>query len=39
MDRAMARAIGGQRVEAVERTVEHAKGIEYAHGPHPHEAP
>jgi molecular chaperone HscA len=33
MDRAIARAIGGRRVDAIERTVEHAKGIEYAHGP------
>jgi molecular chaperone HscA len=39
MDRAMARAISGQRVDAVERTVEHAKGIEYAHGPHTQEVP
>jgi molecular chaperone HscA len=35
MNRAMAAAIAGKRVEAVERTVEHAKGIESAHGPHP----
>ena len=35
MNLAMARAIGGQRVEAIERTVEHAKGIEFAHGPAP----
>ncbi len=34
MNRAMALAIGGQRVEEIERTVEHAKGIESAHGPH-----
>jgi molecular chaperone HscA len=33
MNRAMARAIGGKRVEAIEKTVEHAKGIEHAHGP------
>jgi molecular chaperone HscA len=33
MNRAMARAIGGKPVEAIERTVEHAKGIEHAHGP------
>jgi molecular chaperone HscA len=33
MNRAMARAIGGRRVEAIEKTVEHAKGIEHAHGP------
>jgi molecular chaperone HscA len=33
MNRAMARAIGGQRVDAIEKTVENAKGIEYAHGP------
>jgi molecular chaperone HscA len=31
MNRAIARAIEGQRVDAVERTVEHAKGIEEAH--------
>jgi molecular chaperone HscA len=37
MNRAMARAIGGQRVDAIARTVEHAKGVEYAHGPHPQE--
>ena len=35
MNRAMALAIGGQRVEEIERTVEHAKGIESAHGPQP----
>jgi molecular chaperone HscA len=35
MNRAMARAMGGQRVEAIERTVEHAKGLEHAHGPQP----
>jgi molecular chaperone HscA len=33
MNRAMARAIGGKPVEAIEKTVENAKGIEYAHGP------
>jgi molecular chaperone HscA len=33
MNRAMARAMGGQSVDVMERTVEHAKGIEYAHGP------
>jgi molecular chaperone HscA len=33
MNRAMARAIEGKRVEAVESTVEHAKGIEHAHDP------
>jgi molecular chaperone HscA len=33
MNRAMARAIAGKRVEAIEKTVEHAKGIEHAHGP------
>jgi molecular chaperone HscA len=33
MNRAIARAIEGRRVEAVEKTVEHAKGIEAAHGP------
>jgi molecular chaperone HscA len=38
MNRAMARAIGGQRVEAIEKTVERAKGIESAHGPHPQQA-
>jgi molecular chaperone HscA len=32
MNRAIAKAIEGQRLEAVERTVEHAKGIELAHG-------
>jgi molecular chaperone HscA len=31
MNRAMARAIEGKRVEAVEATVVHAKGIEHAH--------
>jgi molecular chaperone HscA len=31
MNRAIARAIEGQRLEAVERTVEHAKGVEEAH--------
>jgi molecular chaperone HscA len=35
MNRAMARAIGGQRVDTIEKTVEHAKGIEYAHGSQP----
>jgi molecular chaperone HscA len=35
MNRAMARAIGGQRVEAIEKTVEQARGIEHAHGPFP----
>jgi molecular chaperone HscA len=35
MNRAMARAIGGRRVDSVEKAVEHAKGIEYAHGPGP----
>ncbi|HXX66194.1 MAG TPA: Fe-S protein assembly chaperone HscA [Polyangiaceae bacterium] len=35
MNRAMARAIGGRPVDAIERTVEHAKGIEAAHGPQP----
>jgi molecular chaperone HscA len=33
MNRAMARAIGGRRVDSIEKTVEHAKGIEHAHGP------
>jgi molecular chaperone HscA len=32
MNRAIAQAIEGQRLDAVERTVEHAKGIELAHG-------
>ncbi len=32
MNRAIAKAIEGQRLEAVEQTVEHAKGIELAHG-------
>jgi molecular chaperone HscA len=32
MNRAIAMAIEGQRLEQVERTVEHAKGIEAAHG-------
>jgi molecular chaperone HscA len=31
MNRAIARAIEGQRVDAVEKTVEHAKGVEEAH--------
>ncbi len=31
MNRAIARAIEGQRVEAVEKSVEHAKGVEEAH--------
>ncbi len=31
MNRAIARAIEGRRVEAVEKSVEHAKGIEAAH--------
>jgi hypothetical protein len=31
MNRAIARAIEGQRVDALEKTVEHAKGIEAAH--------
>jgi molecular chaperone HscA len=35
MNRAMARAIGGQRVETIERTVEQAKGIEHAHDSQP----
>ena len=34
MNRAMALAIGGQRVDEIERTVRHAKGIESAHGAH-----
>ncbi|CAN5925655.1 Fe-S protein assembly chaperone HscA [soil metagenome] len=32
MNRAIAKAIEGQRLDSVERTVEHAKGIELAHG-------
>jgi molecular chaperone HscA len=32
MNRAIAAAIEGQRLESVERTVEHAKGVELAHG-------
>ena len=32
MNRAIAQAIEGQRLESVERTVEKAKGIELAHG-------
>jgi molecular chaperone HscA len=32
MNRAIAKAIEGQRLDAVERTVEHAKGVELAHG-------
>jgi len=32
MNRAIAQAIEGQRLESVERTVEHAKGVERAHG-------
>ncbi len=32
MNRAIAAAIEGQKLESVERTVEHAKGIELAHG-------
>jgi molecular chaperone HscA len=31
MNRAIARAIEGQRLDAIEKTVEHAKGIEEAH--------
>src|SRR5262249_24855312 len=41
MNRAIARAIEGRRVEAVEKSVEHAKGIEAAHagsGPLPEHA-
>lgn len=33
MDRAIASAIEGRRVDAVEKSVEHAKGIEAAHAP------
>ncbi len=33
MDRAIALAIQGRRVDAVEKSVEHAKGIEAAHAP------
>jgi molecular chaperone HscA len=36
MDRAIALALQGRRVEAVERSVEHAKGIEAAHAPETH---
>ena len=32
MNQAIAKAIEGQRIDQVERTVEHAKGIELAHG-------
>ncbi len=32
MNRAIAKAIEGQKLESIERTVEHAKGIELAHG-------
>ena len=32
MNRAIAKAIKGQKLDSVERTVEHAKGIELAHG-------
>ncbi len=40
MNRAIAMAIEGQRLDQVERTVEHAKGIEAAHGsPLPPPAP
>jgi molecular chaperone HscA len=31
MNRAIAQAIEGRRVEAIEKTVEHAKGVEAAH--------
>jgi hypothetical protein len=31
MNRAIARAIEGRRVDLVERSVQHAKGIEEAH--------
>ena len=40
MNRAIARAIEGRRVDAVEKSVEHAKGIDEAHaarGPLPAE--
>jgi molecular chaperone HscA len=33
MNRAIAQAIEGRRVEAIEKTVEHAKGVEAAHAP------
>jgi molecular chaperone HscA len=36
MDRAIALALEGRRVEAVEKSVEHAKGIEAAHAPETH---
>jgi molecular chaperone HscA len=32
MNRAIARAIEGQSLDAIEKTVEHAKGVEAAHG-------
>jgi molecular chaperone HscA len=35
MDRAIAQAIEGRRVDAVEKSVEHAKGIEAAHATGP----
>lgn len=35
MNRAIARAIEGQSLQAIERTVEHAKGIEAAHAERP----
>jgi hypothetical protein len=31
MNRAIARAIGGRKVDDVDHEVEHAKGIEHAH--------
>ncbi len=34
MNRAISRAIGGRKVDEVNREVEHAKGIERAHEPH-----
>ena len=34
MNRAIARAIEGKRVDTVEKTVEHAKGVEEAHAAH-----
>jgi molecular chaperone HscA len=33
MDRAIAQALEGRRVDVIEKTVEHAKGIEAAHAP------
>jgi molecular chaperone HscA len=35
MNRAIARAIEGRRVDVVEKSVAHAKGVEEAHGGRP----